>query len=81
MADCDCRYKYANGENERVWLATENSNLRSDLRKAQQLIERLHTENDELRSDIVAFIDAVYFLLGDRKPSGDLADLLNSWEC
>lgn len=48
MSECDCRFKYVDGEQERIWLATENSNLRSDLLKAHQEIERLIQKLDEL---------------------------------
>ena len=49
MADCGCRYRYVNGENERVWLATQNSDLRSDLRRARQEIELLNERLDDMR--------------------------------
>ena len=48
MADCDCRYRYLNGENERIWLATANSELRSALLKAEREIEWLREIASEL---------------------------------
>lgn len=51
VTDCNCRYRYLNGENERIWLATANSELRSALLKAEQEIEQLTAELVKARLD------------------------------
>ena len=52
MADCGCRFQYVNGENERIWLATANSNLRSDLLVASRELELLQDERAQLRESL-----------------------------
>ena len=41
---------YQRGEMERIALAIQNSDMRSDLLAANQLIERLRAENERLRA-------------------------------
>ena len=53
MADnCGCRFQYVSGENERIWLATANSNLRSDLLVASRELELLQDERARLRESL-----------------------------
>lgn len=50
--NCGCRFQYVNGENERIWLATANSNLRSDLLVASRELELLQDERAQLRESL-----------------------------
>lgn len=46
MADCDCRYRYLNGQAERDALSAQNSDLRSDLLATLTDLKRLRAEVD-----------------------------------
>lgn len=51
--DCDCKYRYVNGENERIWLAEANSSLRSQLRSKLLKFEDLNIQLEQAGNRLV----------------------------